>query len=761
VGDRVFRFLFKYPLLVFEQGDFSWGLSRPLLIALVGAAALAGAALLTYRRVSTHATPRDRAVLVALRASALAVLLFCLVRPTLVLKAAVPQQNFLGVLVDDSRSMAIADRAGQPRSAFVQEQLGARNGALLNALSQRFVLRFFRFSSSTDRVDSAASLKYEGTATRIGPALEHARDELAGLPLAGLVVVSDGADTSNAAIDDPLASMKARSIPVFTLGVGQERFARDIQVSRVDTPRSVLKGTSLVVQVVLSQTGYSGQTVPLNVEDDGRLVSSQDVELPGNGESATVRVRFTASEAGPRLFRFRVPLQQGEQVTQNNAREALIEVEDRRDRVLYFEGEPRPEMPFIRRAIKDDQNLGVTVLQRTAENKYYRFTVDSPDEVITGFPKSREELFAYRAIILGSIEAAAFTPEQMRMLADFVSKRGGGLLMLGGRRSFVEGGWAGTPLAEALPVVLEQPAGRPAEPTASWLSVRPTRDGAMYPVTQIADGAPSTTKWEDLPPVTTVNHVYAVKPGATVLLSALDTRHQEQVVLAVQRYGRGKALAMPIQDSFLWYFNAKLPVTDKTHATYWRRLVRWLVDGVPNQVNVTTTEDRVEPGEAIKLAAEVLDPAYVEVNDSRVIAKVTSPSGKSSELPLEWIVEHDGEYRGSFVPDEPGLYRVNVSATRGDKTLGSSQLHVRASAGDNEYFDAPMRAPLLERIAEETGGRFFTAATAASLPEAISYSGRGVTVVEERELWDMPILLIALIALMGAEWGYRRTRGLA
>ena len=86
---------------------------------------------------------------------------------------------------------------------------------------------------------------------------------------------------------------------------------------------------------------------------------------------------------------------------------------------------------------------------------------------------------------------------------------------------------------------------------------------------------------------------------------------------------------------------------------------------------------------------------------------------------------------------------------------------MRVSAGDSEYFDAAMRAPLLTRIAEETGGRFFTPATAASLPEAISYSGRGVTVVEDRELWDMPVLLILLVAFVGGEWGYRRARGLA
>jgi uncharacterized membrane protein len=770
VGERLFQLLFKYPRLVFQQGDFAWAVSRPLLLVVGLAIAAIVVSLLTYRRVATLTAARDRAILIALRVAVLALLIFCLLRPTLILKAAVPQQNFLGVLLDDSRSMAIADRGSETRGAYVEQQFDAKTGALLHALSQRFVLRFFRFSSSASRTDSAGALTFDGTTTRLGPALDRARDELAGLPLAGLVMVSDGADTSDAALDGSLASLKARSIPVFTLGVGRDRFAKDIQVTRVETPRTALKGTSLVVDVVVSQTGYRGQTVPLTVEDDGRIVSTQDVTLPGNGESATVKVPFTVNEAGARTFRFRIPVQPDEQVTQNNVRDALIEVGDRREPILYFEGEPRFEMKFIRRAVEDDKNIGLSILQRTAENKYYRVITESPDELVGGFPKTREELFAYRAIILGSVEAAAFTPEQMRMLADFVSKRGGGLLMLGGRRSFAEGGWAGTPLAEALPIVLDANGGRPAASYFSPVQARPTRAGALYPVTQAAEGDKSTTKWEDLPPVTSVNPIHEAKPGATVLLSGLDNRHQEQIVLAYQRYGRGKALAMPIQDSFLWYMNPKVPVTDKTHATFWRRLVRWLVDGVPGQVNVTTTQDRVEPGETIKLAAEVLDSAYVEVNDSHVVAHVTSPSGKTSDVPLEWIVEHDGDYRGSFVPDETGLYQISVSASRpagssgrpssgGDLT--SNVLHVRAAPGDSEYFDAAMRAPLLQRLADETGGHFFTEANAAALPEAIRYSGRGVTVVEERELWDMPIVLIGLIALAGGEWAFRRTRGLA
>src|SRR5262249_2487950 len=156
-------------------------------------------------------------------------------RPLLVLKAAVPQQNFLGVIIDDSRSMTIADRDNQPRSNFVQQQLADPNSPLVKALSQRFVLRFFKFSSSADRVTAPSALQYAGPASRVGPALERARDGLAGLPLGGLVVVSDGADTSAQSLDEPLASLKARSIPVFTVGVGQDRFAHDIQISRIET----------------------------------------------------------------------------------------------------------------------------------------------------------------------------------------------------------------------------------------------------------------------------------------------------------------------------------------------------------------------------------------------------------------------------------------------------------------------------------------------------------------------------------------------
>jgi hypothetical protein len=345
------------------------------------------------------------------------------------------------------------------------------------------------------------------------------------------------------------------------------------------------------------------------------------------------------------------------------------------------------------------------------------------------------------------------------MIADFANKRGGGLMMLGGRRAFAEGGWGGTPVGDVLPVVID---GAKQASYFSSLSARPTRAGAVFPVTQLAENEDaSLTKWGDMPEVSTVNPITQVKPGATTLLSASSLGRQDQVVLAYQRYGRGKTIAMPIQDSWVWQMDAKVPVEDMTHELFWRRMVRWLVDGVPDQVNLMTGHDRVEPGETVQFTAEVLDTAYVEVNDAHVEAHITSPSGKTSDTVLEWTVEQDGEYGASFTPDEAGLYEIKVTATRDQKELGTSVMHLRVSAGDAEFYDAEMRAPLLKRIAEETGGSFFTPSNASTLPEAISYSGRGVTVVEERELWDMPIMLLLLLGLMGGEWAYRRSQGLA
>ncbi|HUL75098.1 MAG TPA: hypothetical protein VLT86_18435 [Vicinamibacterales bacterium] len=766
--ESLFHFLFKYERLVFEQGTFVLGATRSMWMVVAVAAVVSVYVLWTYRSLR-DVRGRDLALLLVLRVALLLVALFALLRPTLLLKVAVPQQNFVGVLIDDSRSMQVADQNGKPRADFAKDQLGRTDGPLLTALGKRFNVRLYRFSTSAERLQAATDLTFQGTGTRLGEALDRARDELSGLPVAGLVMMTDGDDNSEATLDESIAGLKSQAMPVFAVGVGRERLTRDVQVTRADTPRRVLKGTSLVVDVVVTQVGYAGTKVPLLVEDAGRTVSSQDITLPADGESETFHVHFKVSEVGPRLFRFKIPVQTNEEVPQNNQRDALIDVYDRREKILYLEGEPRPEPKFIRLATDADDNLQVVLLQRTAEagvnspDKYLRLGVDGPEELQNGFPTTREELFAYRAIILGSVEASAFSAEQQRMLSDFVDVRGGGLLALGGDASFAEGGWSGTPLAEVLPVVLEPTRAKTNPEYFEELVVRPTRAGANHPATQITDKeADAPAKWRDLPPLTSLNPVREAKAGATVLLTGIDSHNREQIVLAYQRYGRGKALALPVQDTWMWRMHAKMAVDDPTHHNFWQRMVRWLVEGVPDRVMVTTSPDHLQKGEPITITAEVVDPEYKGIDDGRITAHVTSASGKTEDVPMAWTVKREGEYTATYTPGEDGIVKVVVGGSdRDGKDVTRGNATVRVAPSDAEYFDAAMRAPLLKRLADETEGRFFKADDVSSVVDAITYSGKGITVVEDRELWDMPIVLLLLLATMGAEWMYRRAKGLA
>ena len=758
--ESVFTFLFKYRPLVFEKGQLAFG--TPLSLAIVGSTLFVILVLvvLGYSRARAKGR-RDVLVLATLRLSALALLLFCLARPMLLIPTVVPQRNFLGIVIDDSRSMRIADRDETPRVEFVQRSFADPDSALRAALAERFMLRFFRFSSETERLDEVDALTNSGDVTDLSQALDAARRELAAVPLAGLVLLTDGADNSESTLTETLLVLRAASVPVYTVGLGLERFEHDIQLSRVETPRAVLQGSSLVVELVVEQTGYRRRNVQVDVEDDGRIIASQEVQLPADGESATVRVQFRATETGPRLYRFSIAPQPGELVTENNSQEALIVVEDTRQRILYFEGEPRYELKFLRRAVEDDENLRIVTLQRTADNKFLRLGVEDPEELASGFPRTREELFGYRGLILGSVEASFFTHDQLRMIEEFVGQRGGGLLALGGRRSLERGGYQGTALADVFPVVLPEIGATP-ETFLVELGVEPTRLGRTHPAVQIAgDMEASAQRWAELPAVTSVNAISEVKPGASTLLTGQAVELEDPlIVLAHHRYGRGKALALPIQDSWMWQMHADIPLEDMTHETFWRQLLRWVVSYVPDPVTVSASHDRVNPEDPVAIRAEVQDETYLNVNNAEVTAFVTTPSGEELAVPLDWDVDSDGEYSAPFVPVERGLHRVSVSASKNGEFLGEHTTYVEAADLATEYFDAEMREPLLRQVAEETGGRFYTPETVSTLPEDVSFTESGTTIIEERDLWDMPVLFLLLLVFMAIEWGYRRRRGL-
>lgn len=757
--ESIFAFFFKYRPALFQQGDIVLRGPWPVVTLVLAGLVVAAIVGYSYLRPRGRAGALDRGVMAALRAGALGVIVLLLLQPTLVLEAVVPQRNFVGVLIDDSHSMALPDQQGRPRSAFVAEQLGPQ-GALMKDLSDRFAVRTYSFSSTTGRITDPTTLGYEGTRTDLAGALDRVREDLSSVPLSGIVVVSDGADNGGRVLAESLVPLQAASIPVFTIGLGEETLAPDVQIDRVQAPQSVLLGSAVIVDAVVSQRGYEGENVTLQVADETRILARQEITLGEDGEPVVARVRFTADQPGPRRLLVSVAPSPGERVAGNNRRDVLMNVRDERKKVLYFEGEPRFEVKFMRRAVEGDDNLQLVVLQRTAPDKFLRLDVDRAEELQGGFPKTREELFRYQGLILGSVEAGFFTHDQLLMIHDFVSERGGGLLVLGGRHALAEGGYAGTPVAEVIPVVLGPSQGD--NPRPIEVKVAPTPAGSLDPATQIAEPGQSASEvWDRLPPLTTLNPISATKAGATTLLAGTEEgAAQTQVVLAWQRFGRGRAFALPVQDTWLWQMHADVPLEDQSHERFWRQLLRSLVDGVGEPVGLALDRERAEMGEPVEISARVRDSTYIDLNDARVVARLTSPSGVAREVPLEWSVEDDGLYTGSFVPDEDGGWSIEVDANRADVRIGHDQGWVRVGPGEDEFFDAARRAALLERIAEETGGRAYTPENVASLAEDIQYAGAGVTMIEERDLWDMPLFFLVLLGLIGGEWAFRRRRGL-
>ncbi len=759
-AESVFEFLFKYRPVVFDKGRFVFAASRPaMLVAAILAALAVLAVVATIRRAQGHAGPRARLTLLGLRAAMVALLLVCLLQPTLLVTTAIPQRNVVGVLVDDSRSMTIADEGAATRADQVRQLLGT-DAALPTALGEKFQLRWFKFSRRSERTRGPAQLGFSGDRSDLSAALDGVRRDLAALPLAGVVLVTDGADNADSAITATLLSLTAAGIPVYTVGVGRERFARDLELTRVAAPRTALRGSSILLEALVQQQGGGADSAEIVVEDGGRILAARKFALPGDGQAATVRVPVPMEAAGARQLAVRLPGLAGEAVTRNNARDVTVAVRDREERVLYFEGEPRFEFAFLRRAVAADTNLRVVGLQRTAEGKFLRLGVDDSLDLVAGFPRTREELFRYRAIIMGSVEASAFTADQLRMITEFVGRRGGGLLLLGGRRAFAEGAYRDTPLEEVSPLRLDQ------APDTSFfreVAVSVTAAGRDHPVTQLSTaprGAPRV--WDSLPPLTSVNRLGALKPGATALLMGRDTSGRgDQVVLAFQRYGRGRVAALPVQDTWLWQMHADIAVDDLKYERFWRQLLRWLTDDTPDRVDVAALVDEVGPGEPVTLEAEVRDRLWQAVNDADVTARITSPNGDVSDLPLDWMVGQDGRYRATFTPREAGAYQVETSARTSQDTLAAEPAFVRAGEVQREFFGAGQRAPLLRRIAEETGGRYYTMETVSALPRDIVYTERGITTTEQLDLWDMPIVFFLLAGLLAGEWGLRRARGMA
>jgi uncharacterized membrane protein len=753
----MFELLFKYPRAVFAKGTLvllgAWPWWVFVLLVLAAGAGLGWLIRSKLPEASTQVKNWRAGIVWLLQFALAALVLLLLWQPALLVAELRPQQNIIAVLLDDSRSMSIADNGGVTREA---QAIKALEGGVLDQLQKKFQIRVYRLDRQISRVPKLEDMKTAppAAATRIGDGLKQLAGEAADLPIGAVVLLSDGADNSGGIDLETISTFRSRKIPVHTVGFGAEQVARDVEINDAVVAPRALADSRLAAKITLHQRGYAGQKAMLTVRNGGKVLAGRQITLAGDGATQNETLLFNPGDAGAKTLQFSVDPLPSEENRDNNSVSRLVNVESAKRRVLYVEGEPRWEYKFIRRAEQDDRLLSIVSMLRTSENKIYRQGIADPKELADGFPSRAEDVFAYQAIIIGSVEANYFTAAQKELIQQFVDRRGGGLLFLGGRASLGDGGWTGSGLADLLPVTLPNKKGTFHRDPAT---VSLTAAGTDNIITRLVeDPSGNVERWKKLPYLMDYQEVGAPKPGA-VVLAEMTAAGRKMPLLITENYGRGRTAVLATGGTWRWQMSQ--PLEDQTHEEFWQQLLRWLVMDTPGHVVASVPSQMLLDDGRVQFTADVRDKNYVPAPDAHVEAHILGPGGSAAQIEMTPDPNAPGTFHAEWTAGQSGSYLTEVVATRDKDEVGRDVLNFGRMDGVAENFHTEQNRDLLEKLSAATGGRYWKPQDVSRLPGEISYSEAGITVRDTKELWNMPIVFLLLLLLPSTEWLLRRKWG--
>ncbi|MCZ7649190.1 MAG: glutamine amidotransferase [Planctomycetota bacterium] len=766
----MFEKLFKYPWELYAEGRFAFSTRMPVEVRLLLLVAAATLAWYLYRQSRQSLPARKRNILTALRTLSLIVLLLMVLGPALRLPKQKDEETFVALMLDVSRSMSIEDAAGsRPRFAAARELLlgpagAAEDGGLSGELSRQCALRVFGFDEEARRLRVSELKDPEGDRTNLFRSVRDVEQELRGVPLAAVVLLGDGGHNTGGLPLDIARHLKTRDVKLFCVGYGSANPPRDYEVVRVAVPREVRRNTTVDAFATVRATGFTDDfTVYLREAGEEGVLSTMKVRPEPGQDMYRIRFRFYPEKVGSQKYEVFVKPDPVERLTDNNRQEFVVEVKENRLPVLYVEGSPRTEFRFIRRALFRDPDFRIVSWLRTGAgtggeaHRYIQGAEDMP-ELAKGFPKTKELLYKFEAVILGDIESGFFTKEQLALLEEFVRERGGGFAMLGGVNSFNLGGYAGTPVEKMLPVTLSRTE-KSYSPDLFKLIV--PEEALKHPILHQDDDADENRQiWAKVPNLQGYNVVQDLKSGAVLLGQHPQTGRP---ILAVQNYGLGRVAAFATGGS--WYWRMSVGTDVEIQEKFWRQLVRWLAVGSKEKITVTLDRDIYSKGEHVVINVSVLDPSLEAVNDASVKVVVRDPFGNEEELELPWVLTQDGVYQGRYAPRDHGDYLVTVKAESEKVKAQEVVTGFSVTRPFVEFNNAGLNEALLGDMARITGGRYFAEAEGDEVADAVAAllreRRRGANFIEEKDLWDAPVFFLVLVVLLGVEWSLRRRAGLA
>ena len=776
----MFEQLLKYPIDIFRQGDFYFGIRLPGLILFLIFVGLIAASIWAYRATQGRTHRGFRGFLIVLRALALCGLAFCLLKPFVTIYQTSPDDSYLAVLLDESKSMQVTDSVNQEsRLSSVNHLLFDPESGILNSLNEKFKTRLFSFSDVPKRMTPVALSEANGETTDIPAALNETLDNLQGVPLSGVVMLSDGADRSGEDITKLAFRMRDRKVPVHTVGIGSPDGIKDIEVVKIDAPRRAEEDFPVEIWATIRRKGYGPREVTLRLRDENRVVKTFNVNLNKERPTRRVRIGFTPRNPGTRKYVVEIPVETDEVVPQNNTKKFLLKIApSKRVKVLYVDGRPRTEFKHIRRALDNDPNIELTVRYFTSDTSIggsnratgHRFDL---------YPTSKEVLFDYDAIIFGNIASSKFSRQQLENTVEFIRTRGGGFLMLGGTHSLgnhnIEDSYINTPIAQVLPVELElgtppvptpprrrfsTPPQRNRKPSTLENRLQLTAEGKADPLMTLADEPrENSVRWEQLP-VTSYSRVRRAKAGATTLAVHPADRNEfgNRVLIATHNYNAGRVMVFTLPNSWRWQMH--MPHEDESHERFWRQTAKWLTTIQKDRLKLDIPKISYVLKETVIINATAYNHQFELTNQAKVRVIITDDKGRKREISLEQVLGEEGLYTARFIPPRRGEYRVTLLGTLGGKSLGEQSDLFEVAESYAEFTNAELNAQLLQTLANTSGGRYYTLEDASQMVNHIPLVESATSQLVDAEVWDMPLIFGSVILLFGLEWFLRKRRGL-
>lgn len=711
----------------------------PLIVGL--GIVLAFVLLLSYRKPRREIPPPTRRALFALRTVVLLILLFFLARPALEGTSGSVEENRLVVLVDSSRSMTIRDEGSRTRHEALRDAWKASQPAL-DDLGKAYRITTLRFGSEVKEIRDLA-FQPADERTWIGSALSDVLARSGPGALEHVVLISDGQSNGGKDPDGVVRTLEGKGVRLHTVGVGKP--AGSTAITRVVAraargPEEVMTGRSFEVTAEFHATGGAGQDLGVDFLVDGVPVGAKVVTLHSPTQTASLSFTHQFAEEGTHLLAFAARPLRGEAVAPDQTSFHPIRVRKKVMEVLYVEGQIRDEFKYVRRS-----------LSRFSDLKLSSVLTLTPEPGQEGLPRDVSEWLRYDVVIFGDLPASSLTDAQRSSLEEAVRK-GLGFVMIGGFENFGAGGYAGTPVADLLPVRVETKE----QKTEETHALEPTDEGVRSTVMRLSpDPARNRDLWRSLPLLKGYTVVSEKKRGETVLARG----GSGAPMLVAQDYGSGRSMAFLADTTWRWWRSAG--GREDLHKRFWRQMVLWLAHREgrgEGQVRLKVPKTVFEPGDAVRFRAEVTDGAKEPVEGAHLRATIEGPDGKRQPIRMD---PEPGGYGETFTPTAPGRYRVEVSAERDNVSLGRDAVDFVVQAQERELRTPEANLGLLRTLAELGKGRNSDLAGLPALLSKIRADHRPVRFEQSitKELWNSPWALGLFWLFLAGEWLLRRWKG--